>query len=102
MTAGSLANNGLAISVSTALAQELIIGQLIQRLHLEMNILRQKASNHTHINVRLFHPASRNCRRSMILKVIIKSRNKVLKICSWGPLSQRGVPGVGGLAFWRS
>jgi hypothetical protein len=47
-------------------------------LDLDAHILGQKAGNHTHINVRLFRPASRNSRRSMLLKVIIKRGNEVL------------------------
>jgi hypothetical protein len=60
------------------LAHELIIGQLIQRLHLEMNILGQNPSNYTQINVRLLGTTRRNGYRSMLLEIIVKRRNEVL------------------------
>jgi hypothetical protein len=44
------------------LVQELIIGQIIQRLRLETNILGQNPSNYTYINVRLLGATFRNWR----------------------------------------
>jgi hypothetical protein len=60
------------------LAHELIIGQIIQRLHLDAHILGQNPSDHTDINVRLFRSASRDRCRSMLLKVIVQRGNEVL------------------------
>jgi hypothetical protein len=60
------------------LAHELIICQIIQRLHLELHILGQNPSNYSDINVRLFRSASRDRRRSMLLKVIVQRGNEVL------------------------
>jgi hypothetical protein len=49
MTAGSLANNGLA-SQHRQLAHELIVSQIVQLLHLDDHILGQNPRNYTDIN----------------------------------------------------
>jgi hypothetical protein len=90
----SFANKWLShLGQRRQLAHELIIGQVVEKAMVEVDILRQQRGNHCQIRFRLLVYHSLNCRKPAPLPSRKEIRD-TLKIVRGAPLPQRGCRGV--------